>query len=119
MAKYYDGFTDYASLPYAGQIPPEDDIVYAGYTYEDYTGSALIVFTKDGEWWENNDGHCSCYGLEEWAPEKTSREALLMRQGWPGLHEALDERPAAAAVDPHGDSNTGNPVTRDEKPTTE
>jgi hypothetical protein len=69
---------------------PEDDIIYAGYTYEDYSGSALVVFKKDGKLYENNDGHCSCYGLEDWRPEETSLDALKMRQGWPGLQEALE-----------------------------
>jgi hypothetical protein len=91
--KYYDEWTDYASVvaDYGENTPPEDSIVYAGYTYEDYSGAALIVFVKDGTLYENNDGHCSCYGLESWEPEETSRETLLMRQGWPGLHEALAE----------------------------
>jgi hypothetical protein len=90
MATYYDEFKQYGDLPYGDQNPPESQIVYAGYTYEDYSGSALIVWRDDdGKWWESNDGHCSCYGLENFGPEETSREALLMRQGWPGLHEAI------------------------------
>ena len=91
MATYRDEWKTYEDVlgDYGDNLPPEDDIVYAGYTYEDYSGSALIVFRKDGKLFENNDGHCSCHGLEHWAPEETSVEALRMRQGWPGLHEAL------------------------------
>jgi hypothetical protein len=85
---------------YGDRVPPEAQIVYAGYTYEDYSGSALLVWVDaQGQWWENNDGHCSCYGLESWDPERTSRKALLMRQGWPGLHEAIE---SFTAGDGHG-----------------
>jgi hypothetical protein len=92
MNKYYDVWQNYedAKKDYS-QLPPEEDIIYAGYTYEDYNGAALVVFKKDGKIYENNDGHCSCYGLEDWRPEETSIEALRMRKGWPGLHEALEQ----------------------------
>ena len=100
MAKYYDEFTDYSSLPYGDCNPPESEIVYAGYTYGDYTGNALIVFKRDGQWFENHDCHCSCYGLEEWSPEQTTPEAILMRplESWPGLHDAVESALAADAV---------------------
>ena len=53
------------------------DILLASYTYEYYSGSALVVFRKDGELYEVNGSHCSCYGLEgQWEPEETSVEAL-------------------------------------------
>lgn len=90
MAVYYDEFSSHSDLPYGDNNPKESQLVYAGYTYEDYSGSALIVFVREGKWYENNDGHCSCYGLDEWAPEETSREALLMRTHWPGLIEAVE-----------------------------
>jgi len=88
-ATYYDAFKGYDSLPYEDNNPAEDEVVYAGYTFETYSGYALIVFRRDGKWFENTDAHCSCYGLDCWEPEETTREALLMRQGWPGLHEAV------------------------------
>jgi hypothetical protein len=93
MAKYYDQWADRDGVvaDYRENTPPETDIVYAGYT-EDYSGSALVVFVRDGHVFENNDSHCSCNGLEDWNPELTSVRALRMREGWPGLHEALDER---------------------------
>lgn len=92
MAKYYDIWSchDDVKRDYA-DLPDDDNVVYAGYTYEDYSGDALVVYLKDGELYENNDSHCSCYGLECWHPEKTSVEALRMRQGWPGLQEELDK----------------------------
>lgn len=91
-ATYYDQWGSYEDVTkdYGVQLPPESQIVYAGYTYEDYSGSALVVWCDDkGQWWENNDGHCSCYGLECWGPEATDPRALLMRNGWVGLHEAV------------------------------
>lgn len=100
MSKYYDQWTDRADVAndYGENTPTEEEIVFAGYTYEDYSGSALIVWVRDGKWYENNDGHCSCYGLENWSPEETSAAALKMREGWPGLHEAVDARTLAETV---------------------
>jgi|JI10StandDraft_1071094.scaffolds.fasta_scaffold389304_3 hypothetical protein len=95
--KYRDEWTSREDVvgDYGDKVPPEEQIVYASYTYEDYCGSALLVWRDDnGQWWENNDGHCSCYGLEQWEPETTSREALLMREGWTGLREAVEAVPA-------------------------
>ena len=91
---YYGEFEKYSDLrdqtSYGDKVPLEDSIIYAGYTYESYDGSALIVFVKDGELWENHDGHCSCYGLEDWSPEKGEIEATKKYKGWPGLLEALE-----------------------------
>lgn len=53
---------------------------YAEYSYEDYSGSAIVIFERDGKLFEVNGGHCSCYGLEgQWEPEETSWEAIAMR----------------------------------------
>lgn len=66
------------------------EILLASYSYEDYSGSAFVLFRKDGKLFEVNGSHCSCYGLSErdymgnstesqWDPEETSKEALLKR----------------------------------------
>jgi len=49
-------------------------IIFADYTYEDYSGSSLVIFESvDGELYEVHGSHCSCYGLEDqWEPEQTS-----------------------------------------------
>ena len=90
-AKYYDEWKSHDDL--RGDYPdaPDDNsIVFAGYTYEDYSGSAFVVFVRDGKVFENHDGHCSCHGLEDWAPEETSLAALRMRKEWqPELDRAL------------------------------
>lgn len=64
-------------------------ILFAAYTYEDYSGDAFVLFKRDGKLHEINGGHCSCYGLSEssysgsspdqWEPEETTKEALLHR----------------------------------------
>jgi hypothetical protein len=56
------------------------EVLLADYTYEDYSGSAWVVFKKDGKLFEVNGGHCSCYGLEgQWEPEETTAEAIKHR----------------------------------------
>jgi hypothetical protein len=67
----------------------EPNIIFAAYTYEDYSGSALVVFEQDGQLFEVNGSHCSCYGLSEadysggessqWKPEETTADSILMR----------------------------------------
>ena len=108
MAIYHDGFARYEDLPYGDNLPPRHAIIYAWYETQDYDGHALIVFLRDGEMWENNDGHCSCDGLVKWEPERTTRGALLMRTGWPGLAEALDDlRVVVVAARQTADTLTG------------
>lgn len=59
---------------------PGVDILLSYYEYIDYSGDAFVLFKKDGELYEVNGGHCSCFGLEgQWEPEKTSIEALRSR----------------------------------------
>jgi len=55
-------------------------ILLAWYGQGDYEGSAFVLFAKDGELYEVNGSHCSCYGLEgQWDPEKTSVAELRHR----------------------------------------
>lgn len=57
------------------------EVIYADYTYEDYSGNAMVIYEKDGKLYEVNGSHCSCYGLEgQWWPEETSWEAIAMRE---------------------------------------
>lgn len=89
--RYYDNWRSYEDLPTNyKQLPADEKIIYAGYTYEDYSGSAIIVFIgEDGQAYENHDGHCSCYGLEDWNPEKADLKAIKGYRFWPGLQEAI------------------------------
>ena len=63
-------------------FPRDDQIIVAAYEYEDYSGSAWVLFRgDDGELYEVNGGHCSCNGLEgQWEPERTSIEAIRLRK---------------------------------------
>ena len=55
-------------------------VLVASYTYEDYSGSAYVLFERDGKLFEVHGGHCSCYGLEgQWEPEEADRDAILHR----------------------------------------
>jgi hypothetical protein len=54
------------------------NVLFACYTYEDYSGDALVIFERNGQLYEVHGGHCSCYGLEgQWDPEETTKEYLL------------------------------------------
>lgn len=56
------------------------EILYAHYSNEGYEGYAHAIFRKEGQLYEVNGSHCSCYGLEDqWEPEETSVAALLAR----------------------------------------
>jgi hypothetical protein len=56
------------------------EVLVASYTYEDYSGSAYVLFEKNGHLFEVHGSHCSCYGLEDqWEPEAVTREAILRR----------------------------------------
>lgn len=66
--------------PTAHGLPTEEEVLLAYYTYEDYSGSAFVLYQKDGKLFEVHGSHCSCYGLEgQWEPEETTYAALSMR----------------------------------------
>lgn len=66
-------------------------VLYASYTYENYSWSAFVLFRDaDGQLYEVNGSHCSCFGLEgQWDPEPTSMEALEKRAYPPSVLEAV------------------------------
>lgn len=74
-------------------------ILYADYTYGDYSGDAFILFHKKDDQgnlklYEVNGSHCSCYGLEnQWQPEETTVKALRMRaeNGWGILNKENED----------------------------
>jgi hypothetical protein len=58
------------------------EILFAGYEYENYSGSAFVLFARGEKLWEVNGSHCSCMGLEnQWEPEETLADAIRMRYG--------------------------------------
>lgn len=65
----------------------EVEILYSEYDYEDYSGSAWVLFRKDDMLYEVSGSHCSCNGLEgQWEPSFTTIKTLLMR---PHLNKSL------------------------------
>lgn len=82
------------------------EILIASYTYEDYEGSAFVLFRRDGKLYEIVASHCSCYGLSEsnysgdtttqWQPAETTLEAqkqFLTQRGYVlnGIHEPMQQ----------------------------
>lgn len=62
------------------------EILFASYSYENYSGDAFVLFRKDGKFYEVNGSHCSCYGLEgQWEPEEADLHELLHRATEGGL----------------------------------
>jgi len=56
------------------------NILFASYSYQDYSGDAFVLFERDGNLYEVNGGHCSCYGLEgQFSPEETDVDVLKHR----------------------------------------
>jgi|SRR6188474_1830793 len=56
-------------------------VLLAWYGGGSLDGQAMVVYrTKEGQLYEVNGSHCSCYGLEgRWDPEETNYKALAMR----------------------------------------
>lgn len=60
-------------------------IIHADYTYEDYSGSAYVLYEQNGKYYEVHGSHCSCMGLEgQWDPEECTlvelKEMLTRRR---------------------------------------
>lgn len=61
-------------------LPENLEILYAEYTYEDYSGDAYVLGydTEKEKWFEVHGGHCSCYGLEgQWEEDYYDSEEQL------------------------------------------
>ncbi|KXZ22384.1 hypothetical protein P4T89_12790 [Bacillus nakamurai] len=52
------------------KVDRDVNILFASYGHANYSGNAWVLFEKDGELYEVNGSHCSCYGLEgQYSPE--------------------------------------------------
>lgn len=62
--------------------PPKGaKILIAAYSYEDYSGCAIVVYEQGQKLYEVHGSHCSCHGLEgQWEPEETTKAALLKQE---------------------------------------
>ena len=73
MKTYIEGFEsneDIISNYTAPEAALDGATIYlAWYGYGSYDGQSLVIFEKDGQLYEVNGSHCSCYGLEgQWRP---------------------------------------------------
>ena len=87
---FLDGFSNRADILNEFKLAPkaisEYKIIVAVYDLsEAYSGGVFILMEKDGQLYEVNDSHCSCYGLEHFDIEETTAEALRIRcnSDWP------------------------------------
>ena len=56
------------------------NILFASYGCDNYSGDAWVLFEQDGNLYEVNGSHCSCYGLEgQWEPEPVNLKELEHR----------------------------------------
>lgn len=72
------------SFNQAEKMPKRPHVFYAWYEYEDYSGSAIVVFYLGdqftGSYFVETGSHCSCNGLEEcdWLPTEYPTSAALI-----------------------------------------
>lgn len=109
---FYEGFGSKADICDEFRINDFDGtVLYADYTYEDYSGDAVVLFVNDGKFYCVDAGHCSCYGLEDcWSPEEMTVDQFrhLAANGHGKIAaasrivlEALDELNLCGAPDDH------------------
>jgi len=54
-------------------------VLFAFYEYENYSGSAYVLFEQLGKLYEVAGSHCSCYGLDgQWEPTETTAEGARL-----------------------------------------
>jgi hypothetical protein len=71
---------DDVARDFAVALPKAVHIIVASYDYEDYSGSAYVLYRQNRKLYEVHGSHCSCYGLEEqWAPEQTDLRSIRHR----------------------------------------
>ena len=94
MGIFAEDFSDREDVFAAFEVEDSgENILFAWYGGGSYDGSAFVLFERDGQLYEVNGGHCSCYGLEgQWEPEETSVAALMHRinEGSLGNDEYFD-----------------------------
>ncbi len=58
----------------------DEEVILASYIPGSYGGQAFVLFKRDGQYYEVNAYHCSCFGLErQFEPEVTFVPALKHR----------------------------------------
>lgn len=75
--EYVDGKRVVNHIP---DFPTDEEILFAVYSYGDYSGSAMVLFRAGDRLFEVSGGHCSCYGIEgDWSPGEVTWDALALR----------------------------------------
>lgn len=90
--KYFADFEDYESMTRqwnGSDSVKDEEVICSTYNPGDYCGDAHCYFLRDGQLFEVHDSHCSCFGLEDFEPEKTSFGAVLMRKDLSDVERAL------------------------------
>jgi hypothetical protein len=87
--KYFGDWADHADMvgdfteygkPAPKDLATDREVLFACYTYEDYSGFATVIFKRDGKLFEVSGSHCSCFGLEgQWLPQPVTWAALALR----------------------------------------
>lgn len=63
---------------FAATVPEPDEVLLATYTYEDYSGSASVLYRSGEDYYVVEGSHCSCFGLEgQWEPEFYTLDTLI------------------------------------------
>lgn len=72
-------FTGDRSKEILKKYPKPTEVLYAFYEYENYSGSAFVLWRKGRKYYTLHGSHCSCYGLEEsgFNPDIWSKKELL------------------------------------------
>lgn len=86
----YAEFLEYSHRDNA-KLPDNIKLLYADYTYEDYSGDAYVLgYDKQKkQFFEVHGSHCSCYGLEgQWDEEYYSEVKQLQA----AIQRRLDNR---------------------------
>jgi hypothetical protein len=107
MSKYFGNFNNAEDIrsafsakdESAGDVElKEDEVLLASYGGRSYEGAAIVIFVRDGKYYECHGSHCSCNGLEgQWSPEETSMDALIFRL------ENMDEYSRNSMIEEHGE----------------
>jgi hypothetical protein len=95
---YHDIFQSWADVQreYEMDWAEPDEVLYANYSYEDYTGDSDVVYRNGPSIFWQRGSHCSCFGLEgQWDPEEYSPELFVEaweRRNWHNIPETVLDR---------------------------
>lgn len=80
MSNYVDIFQSWRDVQsqYDMQEHEPDEVIYAQYSYECYSGHSNVVYRNGDRFYWVRGSHCSCYGLEgQWNPEEYSANQFI------------------------------------------